>query len=145
MGADANALSRVQQAAQEGQSAPDIPRMEWFVALLGLTLVVLTVGWIIWRGLTRESAPPQVALQVQSVVEIGNGYLVHLQAINQGGKTAADVKVAGTLSNARGQIETAEMTFKFLPPGSPKQGGLFFAHDPRTLKLELNAQGYEAP
>ncbi|MES2564866.1 MAG: hypothetical protein V4637_19390, partial [Pseudomonadota bacterium] len=79
------------------------------------------------------------------VVQIGNGYLVNVQAINQGGKTAADVKVAGTLSNAQGQVESAEMTFKFLPPGSPKQGGLFFAQDPRTLKLELSAQGYEAP
>lgn len=119
--------------------------MEWIVALVGLTLVVFTVSWIIWRGLTRESAPPQVSFQVQSVEKIGNGYLVNVQAVNQGGKTAADVKVAGTLSNARGQIETAEMTFKFLPPGSPKQGGLFFAQDPRALKLELSAKGYEAP
>lgn len=136
---------RMENAAQQGRGSSDIARMEWFVALLGLALVVSTLSWIIWRGLMRESAPPQVSLQVLSVVQIGNGYLVNVQAINQGGKTVADVKVAGTLGNARGQVETAEMTFRFLPPGSPKQGGLFFAQDPRTLKLELSAQGYEAP
>ena len=119
--------------------------MEWFLALLGLMLVVLTVGWIVWRGVTRESAPPQVSLQAQSAVDTGKGYLVQVQAINHGSKTAADVKVTGTLSNARGEVETTEMTFKFLPPRSPKQGGLFFIQDPRTLKLELSAKGYEAP
>ncbi|MES2563895.1 MAG: hypothetical protein V4637_14365, partial [Pseudomonadota bacterium] len=105
---------RVENAAQKGRGSSDIPRMEWCVALLGLALVVSTLSWIIWRGLMRESAPPQVSLQVQSVVQIGNGYLANVQAINRGGKTAADVKVAGTLSNAQGQVESAEMTFKFL-------------------------------
>ena len=143
-GADSNALKRMEHAAQQG-SAPDIPRMEWIVALIGVALVVFTIGWIIWRGLAREPGPPQVALQMKSVVEVGNGYLVHVQAINQGGRTAADVKVAGTLSNTTRQVETAEMTFKFLPPNSPRQGGLFFTNDPRTLRLELSAQGYEAP
>jgi uncharacterized protein (TIGR02588 family) len=145
MGADANALSRVEQAAQKSRNLPDIPRVEWLLALLGLTLVVMTVSWIIWRGVMRESAPPQISLQVQSVVATGNGYLLQVQALNQGSKTAADIKVTGTLSNASGEIETAELTFKFLPPGSPKQGGFFFAQDPRTLKLELSAKGYEAP
>ena len=44
-----------------------------------------------------------------------------------------------------GVVETSEMSFKFLPPRSPRKGGLYFSRDPRQFSLRLTALGYEAP
>lgn len=142
--ANATASSRLQHAAQR-RAVPDIPLLEWIIALIGAVLVAFTLGWIVWQGLTREAVPPHFSFEVQSVVALSNGYLVTLQATNQGEQTAGDVKVEGVLASAAGQVETSEMTFKYLPPRAPKKGGLFFMNDPRAFRLTLSAKGYEAP
>jgi uncharacterized protein (TIGR02588 family) len=144
LNADETASARLEHAAAKAH-APDIPLLEWMVALVGAALVGFVLGWIAWHGITRDATLPHFLFEVQSVTKLSNGYLVTVQATNQGGQTAGDVKLEGVLSSSAGEVETAEMTFKYLPPHSPKQGGLFFVKDPRALKLTLTAKGYEAP
>ena len=143
--ANAAASARLQHAAQRARAVPDIPLLEWIFALVGAALITFTLGWIVWQGLTREAVFPHFSFEVQSVVALDDGYLLTVQAINRGEQTASDVKVEGVLASSAGQVETSEMTFKYLPPRSPKKGGLFFMNDPRALRLTLSAKGYEAP
>lgn len=144
-GADTNASSRLADAAHSGRALPDIPAMEWVFAVIGAVLVAGTLGFIAWQGFAHNGAPPEVSFKVHSIAEIGSGYLVTVHATNRGDTTAADVKVEGELSGPAGSIEKSEMSFTYLPPRSPKTGGMFFANDPRTLTLRLSAKGYESP
>jgi len=125
--------------------AAEIPPLEWAVAAVGLVLVLGTAVFLASQGYANRSSPPDISLRSESVVQLRNGYLMNVEALNVGGSTAADVKVTGALANASGVAETSEMTFRYLPPNSARTGGLFFTKDPRQFKLTLRPTGYEAP
>jgi len=124
---------------------PDIPRIEWLVAFVGLSLVLGTAIFIAYAGYTRGSSPPDISIAVEAVVELRQGYVVKIRAENRGDTTAANVTVEGELKSASGIAETSEATFQYLPPKSERRGGLFFTNDPRRYELDLKPKGYETP
>jgi len=124
---------------------PDIPRIEWLVAFVGLSLVLGTAIFIAYAGYTRGSSPPDISIAVEAVVELRQGYVVKIRAENRGDTTAANVTVEGELKSASGIAETSEATFQYLPPKSERRGGLFFTNDPRRYELALKPKGYETP
>lgn len=127
------------------ENAAQIPLLEWIAAAIGFALVAATLGFLAWRALTQDGAPPLIALEVQAIEKLERGYLVRIRAVNTGGRTAAEVKVEGAIKGLLGTLERSEATFDYLPPRSPRRGGLYFLADPREHKLELRAQGYRAP
>jgi len=140
------------EPAHASRRAPDrktsphgIPPLEWAVAALGLALVLAVAVFLAVQGYADRRSPPDISLRAESVVELRNGYLVSVHALNTGGKTAGDVTVEGVLANASGVAETSQMSFQYLPPNSPRTGGLFFTRDPRQFALTLRPMGYEAP
>lgn len=144
-GADAGAARRLERASDSSKNAPDIPPLEWICAVIGFALVAATIGFVAWKGLAGNGSPPQLSFQVKTIVEVPNGYLVEVRALNTGEETAADVKVEGELRGPSGSVETSETSFKYLPPRSARSGGIYFTHDPRTLEMTIRAKGYEAP
>jgi uncharacterized protein (TIGR02588 family) len=124
---------------------PDIPRIEWLVAFVGLALVLGTAIFIAYAGYTRGSSPPEISIAVEAVVELRQGYVVKIRAANRGDTTAANVTVEGELRRGSAVAETSEATFQYLPPNSERRGGLYFTHDPRKHELTLKPKGYEVP
>jgi uncharacterized protein (TIGR02588 family) len=133
----------VSAAAPKGGSRP--PVLEWLIGALGALLLVGTIGFLVWHALGRDEAPPDVRVVIEGVLELQNGYLVQFRALNEGGATAAQLVIEGELSGPDGPVETSEATLDYLPPRSDRQGGLFFARDPRGLDLQLRARGYAKP
>jgi uncharacterized protein (TIGR02588 family) len=129
----------------DSAGARSIPLLEWLVGGLGALLLVGTIGFLVWHGLGRDDTPPDVRLTVDRIEQLQNGYLVRFRAGNQGGSTAAQLVIEGELAGPEGPIETSEATLDYLPPRSDREGGLFFAHDPRGLDLRLRAEGYAKP
>ena len=127
------------------RGAPQIPPLEWAVAAVGLVLVAGTAVLLALQGYAGGNSPPDISLRVESIVELRNGYVAKVKAVNVGGGTAADVIVEGELANASGVVETSEMSFQYLPPHSARTGGLFFKRDPRKYEVRLTAKGYESP
>jgi uncharacterized protein (TIGR02588 family) len=127
------------------RGVPQIPPVEWAVAALGLVLVAGTAVLLAFQAYSSGSSPPDITLRVESIVELRNGYVAKVKAVNVGGGTAADVIVEGELANASGVVEKSEMSFQYLPPHSARTGGLFFRKDPRQFEVRLTAKGYESP
>lgn len=121
-----------------------IPPLEWAVAGVGLALVLGTAVFLGSQAYADRS-PPDISLRVDSVVQLRTGYLVRVEAVNVGGTTADAVIVEGVLASASGVAERSEMSYQYLPPNSPRTGGLFFTRDPRQFQLTLRPMGYEAP
>lgn len=126
-------------------SAASIPLVEWIAAALGLALVCTTIGFMLYKGMTRSGTPPDVEIRAEAVRPVHGGYVVTIRALNRGETTAADVRIEGQLRNAAGVAETSELTFQYLPPLSSRKGGLFFSRNPAEHQIELRAKGYEVP
>lgn len=135
------------QGDSSGQPATgnDIPVLEWIIAFVGLALVVGTVSFMVYQAIKGDSSPPDISLHVESISPIGNGYVVRIRAMNNGGSTAAGLTVEGALRHAFETVETSGATISYVPPHSQRIGGLFFTKDPRQFELHLRAKGYEAP
>src|SRR5688572_8606945 len=131
------ALAQARSTSQKQQEKDAIPIWEWMVAGV--------VGFLIYEAFTGKRLPPDVKLSVDSVVEIRNGFLVRITAVNEGGMTAEGVIVEAELRSGTEPVERSRTTIDYLPPRSEKKAGLFFTRDPRQLDLQVRSLGYEEP
>jgi len=131
--------------SQNQQESNSIPLWEWMVAGLGLVIVTAVLGFLLYEALRGNHLPPDVRLSVDSVARTGNGYLVKITAVNDGGSTAEGVIIEGQLKNGSDLVERSETTLDYLPPRSKKKAGLFFMKDPRQFELQVRPFGYEEP
>lgn len=118
---------------------------EWMVAAIGLVLVVGSIGFMLYEGIWGDQSPPAVRIQLVSIAQTENGYLVRFRAANSGGSTAEGLTIEGQLSKDDQSVETSETTLDYLPSRSERKGGLFFTRDPRDFQLNIRALGYEDP
>lgn len=136
-------------AEQQGSGKPapndEPPFWERVVAFLGLLLVLGSLGYLLYQGIWGSHTPPDIVVEPYGILDSGEDYLVRFKARNLGGKTAAEVKITGTLSRNGQQIEQSEATVDYVPAGSEQQGGLYFRSDPRQSQLEFRASGYREP
>jgi uncharacterized protein (TIGR02588 family) len=139
------ALAQARSTSQKQQEKDAIPIWEWIVAGVGLVLVAGVIGFLIYEAFTGKRLPPDVKLSVDSVVEIRNGFLVRITAVNEGGMTAEGVIVEAELRSGTEPVERSRTTIDYLPPRSEKRAGLFFTRDPRQLDLRVRSLGYEEP
>jgi uncharacterized protein (TIGR02588 family) len=127
------------------QRGEEISAGEWVVAALGLLLLLGSLGFALSQAVRDQTAPPSVAIRVDSVAAVAGGYLVRFRATNRGDETAADLTVEGELTRGPGAVERSSATVDYLPGHSERTGGLFFRADPRRHRLELRATGYQRP
>jgi len=130
---------------RRGKTVVQVPPWEWAFGIAGLVLVVATVVFLGYEAVARHRAPPDITVRAEPAIAVSGGYLVPISAMNRGDLAAANVKVQGDLKSDSGTVETSEMTFQYLPARSERKGGLFFAQDPRRLKVVVSARGYEEP
>lgn len=121
------------------------PVAEWVVGSCGLLLVLGVLGFLGYQEITQKESPPDITLHVEAIQPARNGYLMMIRAKNHGSVTAAGVMVRGMLRDGNATVETSHMRFQYVPPDSERKGGLYFSHDPRTLDVVLQPEGYERP
>lgn len=129
----------------EERQAQDTPILEWIIAAIGLVLVVGTIGFMAYKGLTSKNTPPDFAAKIERIQEEKAGFIVTFSLTNAGEQTASGVNVEGELKNGGESVETSTATFDYAPAKSEVKGGLFFKNDPRQFQLEIRAKGYAEP
>ncbi|HSK74294.1 MAG TPA: TIGR02588 family protein [Pyrinomonadaceae bacterium] len=118
---------------------------EWIVAFIGLILVVGAIGFMLYKAVWVKDSSPDVEVQIESVEQVNNGYLVKFRALNRGGTTAAGLIIEAELKRGAEKIETNQTTIDFLPSNSVRNGGFFFTNDPQQNDLQIRAVGYQQP
>jgi uncharacterized protein (TIGR02588 family) len=108
-------------------------------------LVLGSIGFLTYQVVAGDDSPPDVLIRADAVLPVKTGYLVQIRALNQGGTTAAELRVEGTLRGEGGSVETSETVIDYVPAHSHRKGGLFFTQDPRQFTLQLRAKGYAEP
>ncbi len=120
--------------------------LEWVVFGVGLVLVLSTLGYLVYDGVTATGTPPDIEVRVGEPRPGGAGFLVPVTVVNRGGQTAEGVSVEVVLEGAGGsEPERGEFTVAFLPRGGTREGWVSFRSDPRTGRLTARASGYEKP
>jgi uncharacterized protein (TIGR02588 family) len=123
----------------------DAPLWMWGIGLLGLLLVLGSIGFMLYEAIAGDSSPPDVTVKIESILPARNGFLVEFRVINEGGSAAAGLTVEGELRNGVEIVETSNITIEYVPSRSEREGGLFFTLDPRGYDLQLRAKGYGNP
>jgi uncharacterized protein (TIGR02588 family) len=127
------------------QRDAQIPFWEWVYAAIGFVLVAGTIAFLGNEALQGRNRPPEISIRTEEIISLEQGFLVRITAANRGDRTAASVKIEGELRTDGATVETTETTFQYVPGRSERKGGLFFAQDPRRMKLVVTARGYEEP
>ena len=123
----------------------DAPPWMWGIALLGLALVLGSIVFMLYEAAAGDSSPPDVTVQVDSILPTRNGFLVKFRAVNEGGSTAEGLTMEGELRDGAQSVETSNTTIEYVPSHSEREGGFFFTRDPRQYELQIRAKGYEKP
>jgi uncharacterized protein (TIGR02588 family) len=132
----------------ERKAAPqETPFWEKAVGLAGLLIVLAVVGFLVYEALQPQTAA-NIVTEVKAVTPQAGGYLVDFVATNRGRQTAAAVTIEGALYDpAQGDqpVETAEVTFDYIPDQSGRTGSFVFEHDPRQYEVRLQVKGFMDP
>ena len=125
--------------------APGTPISEWTAATIGLLLFLVALGSSVYRGLWTGDAPPDIVVQITSMIPMRDQYLIQFRAENRGPRAAEGVVIEVRLVGPEGRVETSHTTIEYLPGGSSREGGLFVSVDPKGLQVSVRALGYEKP
>lgn len=120
-------------------------RVEWVIAALSAVLVLALAGFIAFEALTRTGGEPRVALTVERMLAIADGYAAKIQVRNDGHVTISDVVIEGAISLDDGETQTASVTLDYLPAGSDTEIGLGFSQEIDPERLALRVVGYTYP
>jgi uncharacterized protein (TIGR02588 family) len=144
------------RAAKAGRAGPEAledkhggtSAWEWAAAAVGAAILASIVGYLIYEAIARPpEARPEIVVNDAAAVPLTNGaFLVPITVKNLGHATGAGINVSGALVGPDGAVvEESAVTFSFVAQHSKETGGLYFAADPRTLRLVLRVEGYTDP
>lgn len=131
--------------AKEELRPQETSASEWVIAAISTAVVIGLIGLMIGEAVSESGEPPQIEIQIDTVIRVRSGHLVEFRARNRGQRTAADLTVVGELMGETGLVEKAEVTFGYIPEGAIRHGGLYFREDPTRYRLELRPVGYTRP
>ena len=116
------------------------PLLEWIASAIGLVLM-LGVTAVIARDAFNGSAdlPPDIDVVALRAQPTSGGFLLEFEARNASPTTAAQVQIEGSLPDG----ETSSATIDYVPGRSMRRGGLYFAAEPRGVRLRVI--GYQDP
>ena len=118
--------------------------LEWTVFGVGLALIALVIGFLIFESATIGDALPDIQL-VTGTPEARSGYFaVPLEVTNKGDQTAEGVHIEVVLRSG-GKEERADLEIAFLPRRGAREAWVTFKTDPRQGILETRVLGYEKP
>ena len=122
-----------------------IPILEWFVAAIGLIMVLGAIGFITYKTATNGNKPPILKVTYNAPEKNEAGYLVKFEVENTGDETAAAVVIEGKIMNGAEEVETSSATFDYAPSQSKVSGGLYFKNNPQEFNFEISPKGYQKP
>lgn len=134
-----------QQQENDRKGKETITIFEYAAAVLGAIFVFGSVVYMTYKAVTAEDIPPELTVQVKSVVKNQSGYLVRFEIKNDGEYTAAGAIIKGELKNGETVEETSTTTVDYVPSYSTRSGGVIFGKNPQDYNIDLRATGYTEP
>ena len=119
--------------------------LEWIVFALGLILVSVTLGYLIYAGATMGHDAPSIEVRLGTPEKRQSNFLVPVTVINHGDETAEGVRIEVVIENGGALKERAELDVAFLPRHATREGWVTFEQDPGAAQLKARVLGYQRP
>jgi uncharacterized protein (TIGR02588 family) len=123
----------------------ETPFLEWLFGGVGLMLLLASVVFLVYEGLTNGEEPGPVTTTVVEVINAGDSHVVTYKIRNGGSQTLSNLHVTARLFDGDREIESATTAIDYLPGRSAQEGGFYFKTDPRGLRVEIQPGGYQKP
>lgn len=121
------------------------PFIEWLIGGIGVVLLVACVAFLIYEGVANGEAPGPITSVVTEIVDAGDRHVVVFEIDNGGSQTLSNLHITAHLLDGDREVESARTMIDYLPGHSSQRGGFYFEHDPRKLRVEIRAEGYQKP
>lgn len=138
-------MGQDRKSSEKDDADPPGGALEWAVAAISSLIVAGMIGFLLIEAVNTEESRPVPVATVSDIAPIEGGYRVEIDAMNNGGTTAASVRFRAALQRNGQTLESADVTFDFLPAQSSRKGAVIFANDPRLHDLVIQAESYTAP
>ena len=119
--------------------------LEWIVFAVGLVLVVFTLAYLIYAGVTMGDEAPSLEVRLGTPEQQPHNFIVPITVINHGDETAAGVQIEVVMESGGEEKARSELEIPFVPRRSKREGWVTFDQDPRTSQLKARVLGYEKP
>lgn len=119
--------------------------LEWAVASVSGVIVAGLIGFLIFQAFDQVNTSPDPVALLGRVSAVSDGYRLEITATNKGGATAESVMFSAELRRGDRTVETADVTFNYLPAHSERDGAFIFANDPRGFTVVVQTQSYILP
>lgn len=119
--------------------------LEWVVFALGLILVSVTLGYLLYAGATMGHEAPSIEVRLGTPERRQFNFLVPVTVINHGDETAEGVRIEVVIENTGALKERAELDVAFLPRHATREGWVTFEQDPGKAQLKARVLGYQRP
>ena len=120
---------------------------EWTTLGISITIVLGILGLITYLYISGGGERPNIAVDAkfEELRSEPSGYYLPVEVINEGDRTAEDVRVEVELDSSNGQPETSEISVMFLAGGERMTGTFIFEEDPTQGELTIRAISYRDP
>lgn len=119
--------------------------LEWVVFAIGLVLVSLTLGYLLYAGATMGDEPPSLEVRLGTPEQRQFNFIVPVTVVNHGDETAEGVRIEVVMQNGGEEKARGELDIAFLPRHGTREGWVTFDQDPRTTQLKARVLGYQKP
>jgi uncharacterized protein (TIGR02588 family) len=119
--------------------------LEWIVFALSLILVLSTLGYLIYAGVSMGQQPPSIQVRLGTPEQRQFNFIVPVTVVNHGDETAEGVKIEVLLESGGEEKARGEVEIPFLPRHATREGWVTFEQDPRTAQLKARVLGYQKP
>jgi uncharacterized protein (TIGR02588 family) len=119
--------------------------LEWVVFAVSLILVVFTLGYLVYAGVSMGEQPPSLEVRLGTPEQRQFNFIVPVTVVNHGDETAEGVKIEVVLQSGGEEKARGEVEIPFLPRHATREGWVAFEQDPRTAQLKARVLGYQKP
>ncbi|MCZ2821141.1 hypothetical protein O2V63_12430 [Modestobacter sp. VKM Ac-2977] len=130
---------------ESGTADGDTSRGEYLLGAVGAVVVLLVLAFLGYQAVVVRDGAPRLAVTAAVAEQVGEGWVVPVEVVNEGGGTAEQVEVVGVLTRDGRDVQRATATFSYLAPNSRQSGALLFSEDPTDGRLEVRPAAYTLP
>ena len=121
-----------------------VPTIEWVTGVIGLAIVVATLGFIGYEAVRGGPAEPDLEAAVETTGRTAAGFSATVTVRNRSRHAAAAVLVEGVIRSGDDEVRS-EVGLDYVPGLSSRRATLVFPRAPGEGGVTVRVVGYTTP
>ena len=132
-------------AARRRAKGDGIPAIEWVTGVVGLAIVLGTLGFIAYEAFSGGGEEAALEIRVEGTATGPAGFTAAVLVRNRSRKAAAEVLLEGVIRSRAGGETRARARLDYVPGLSTRRATLVFPAPPEAGAVDVRIVGYTTP